>query len=141
MIWKTLPNVDAINSFNTNTLVSTLGIEIIEFGPDYVKAKMPVDHRTKQPMGLLHGGASVVLSESIGSLASWAISADQDVDVVGLEVNANHLKSAKSGFVYSITKPIKLGRSIHVWSTEIFDQNDELLCISRLTTMLRKREK
>jgi len=140
MIWKVLPDIDAINNFNSNTLVANLGIEIVEFGPDYVKAKMPVDHRTKQPMGLLHGGASVALSESIGSMASWAFTADQNLDIVGLEVNANHLKSVRSGYVYSITKPVKLGRTIHVWSTEIFDENNDLVCISRLTTMIRKRK-
>ncbi|MBK7636189.1 MAG: hotdog fold thioesterase [Saprospiraceae bacterium] len=138
MIWKIFPEVEAINNFNNNTLVSHLGIEITEFGPDYVKARMPVDHRTRQPMGLLHGGASVVLSESVGSMASWLTLGEQNVKVVGIEVNANHLKSVSKGFVTSVTKPVKLGKSLHVWSTEIFDENGELLCISRLTVMIIK---
>ena len=106
MIWKIFPEVEAINNFNNNTLVSHLGIEITEFGPDYVKARMPVDHRTRQPMGLLHGGASVVLSESVGSMASWLTLGEQNVKVVGIEVNANHLKSVSKGFVTSVTKQI-----------------------------------
>ena len=138
MIWKIFPEVEAINNFNNNTLVSHLGIEITEFGPDYVKARMPVDHRTRHPMGLLHGGASVVLSESVGSMASWLTLGEQNVKVVGIEVNANHLKSVSKGFVTSVTKPVKLGKSLHVWSTEIFDENGELLCISRLTVMIIK---
>lgn len=136
MIWKIFPDVVAINNFNNNTLVSHLGIEITEFGPDYVKARMPVDHRTRQPMGLLHGGASVVLSESVGSMASWLTLGDQNVKVVGIEVNANHLKSVSKGFVTSITKPVRLGKTLHVWNTEIFDEKGELLCISRLTVMI-----
>jgi 1,4-dihydroxy-2-naphthoyl-CoA hydrolase len=136
MIWKVKPDPDTVNNFNKNTLVSHLGIEIIEFGPDYIKAKMPVDERTRQPMGLLHGGASVVLSESVGSMASWMIEADSSKNVVGVEVNANHLKSAKEGFVFSITKPVKLGKTLHVWNTEIFDEQGTLLCVSRLTVMI-----
>ena len=138
MIWKIFPEVEAINNFNNNTLVSHLGIEITEFGPDYVKARMPVDNRKRQPMGLLHGGASVVLSESVGSMASWLTLGEENVKVVGIEVNANHLKSVSKGFVTSVTKPVKLGKSLHVWSTEIFDENGELLCISRLTVMIIK---
>ncbi|MBK8054253.1 MAG: hotdog fold thioesterase [Saprospiraceae bacterium] len=136
MIWKIFPDVVAINNFNNYTLVSHLGIEITEFGPDYVKARMPVDHRTRQPMGLLHGGASVVLSESVGSMASWLTLGDQNVKVVGIEVNANHLKTVSKGFVTSITKPVRLGKTLHVLNTEIFDEKGELLCISRLTVMI-----
>ncbi len=136
MIWNVKPDVDAINSFNRNTLVETLGIEITEFGDDFVRAKMPVDHRTRQPMGLLHGGASVVLSESIGSMASWLVQGGTGKGVVGIEVNANHLSSVKSGYVYSVTKPVRLGRTLHVWNTEIFDEQEKLICVSRLTVMI-----
>ncbi len=137
MIWKVNPDVEVINNFNTNTMVSHLGIEITEIGNDSIKAKMPVDHRTRQPMGLLHGGASVALSESIGSMASWLVSGDAGKSIVGIEVNANHLKSAKEGFVYSITRPVRLGGTIHVWNTEIVNEQGELVCVSRLTVMVR----
>ena len=137
MIWKIKPEIDAVNRFNQNTLVAHLGIEITEIGDDYIKAKMPVDHRTRQPMGLLHGGASVVLSESLGSMASWLIGADPSKKVVGVEVNANHLKSAKEGFVYGVTKPIKLGKTLHVWNTEIYDEDQNIVCTSRLTVMVQ----
>ena len=136
MIWKVKPDVEVIDNFNKDTLVAHLGIEIVEVGPDFIKSKMPVDHRTRQPMGLLHGGASVVLSESVGSMASWLVTADQTKNIVGIEVNANHLKSAKSGFVFGITKPIRIGRTLHVWNTEIYDEDDILLCVSRLTVMV-----
>ena len=136
MIWKVKPDVEVINNFNKDTLVAHLGIEIVEVGEDYIKSKMPVDHRTRQPMGLLHGGASVVLSESVGSMASWLVTADQTKNIVGIEVNANHLKSAKSGFVFGITKPIRIGRTLHVWNTEIYNADDNLLCVSRLTVMV-----
>ena len=129
MIWKVKPDVEVINNFNKDTLVAHLGIEIVEVGSDFIKSKMPVDHRTRQPMGLLHGGASVVLSESVGSMASWLVTADQTKNIVGIEVNANHLKSAKSGFVFGITKPIRIGRTLHVWNTEIYDEDDILLCV------------
>ena len=136
MIWKVKPDIEVINNFNKGTLVEHLGIEIIALSDDFVKARMPVDHRTRQPMGLLHGGASVVLSESMGSMASWLVAGDAGKSIVGIEVNANHLKSAKDGYVYSITKPIKLGRTLHIWNTEIFDANENLICISRLTVMI-----
>jgi len=136
MIWNVKPVVEVINNFNKGTLVETLGIEITEFGDDFVKASMPVDHRTKQPMGLLHGGASVALSESIGSMASWLVIGDPNKSIVGIEVNANHLKAARDGVVYSITRPVRLGKTLHVWNTEIFDEKNHLICISRLTVMI-----
>ena len=137
MIWKIKPDVNVINKFSQNTLASHLGIEVTEVGPDYIKGKMPVDERTKQPAGLLHGGASVVLSESMGSVASYCLIEDiSRQSIVGIEINANHLKSVKEGFVYSVTKPIKIGRTLHIWNTEIFDESDNLICISRLTVMV-----
>lgn len=136
MIWKIKPELNAINNFNENTLVSHLGIEIIEIGADYIKSKMPVDHRTRQPMGLLHGGASAVLSESVGSMASWLVVADTNKSIVGIEINANHLKSAASGYVFGLTRPVKLGKTLQVWNTEISNESGELVCVSRLTTMV-----
>lgn len=135
-IWKVNPDVEILNSMNKNTLVEHLGIEITEVGPDFIKAKMPVDERTKQPLGLLHGGASCVLSESIGSIASVLIVENPLLEtIVGVEINATHIKSVKSGYVYSTTKPIKIGNKIQVWNTEIHNEKDDLICISRLTTM------
>ena len=136
MIWKVKPEIEVISNFNKGTLVEHLGIEVIEIGDDFIKSRMPVDHRTKQPMGLLHGGASAVLSESMGSIAGWLSTGDVQRSVIGLEINANHLKSAKSGWVYGTTKPIRIGKSIQVWNTEIFDENDQLICVSRLTLMV-----
>ena len=141
MIWKNEPTLEALNNINNNTLGSHLGIEIIEVGEDYIKAKMPVDERTKQPMGLLHGGASVALSETMGSIASVLIIDDITKEtIVGIEISANHLKSVKSGNVYSITKPIRIGRRIQVWNTEIFNEENELVCVSKLTTMRVERK-
>lgn len=136
MIWKVKPEIEVISNFNKGTLVEHLGIEVIEIGDDFIKSRMPVDHRTKQPMGLLHGGASAVLSESMGSIAGWLTTGDAQRSVVGLEINANHLKSAKSGWVYGTTKPVRIGKSIQVWNTEIYDDNDQLICVSRLTLMV-----
>lgn len=140
MIWKIKPDVNVINKLSQNTLASHLGIEVMEVGPDYVKGRMPVDERTRQPAGLLHGGASVVLSESMGSVASYCLIDDiTRKSVVGVEINANHLRSVKSGFVYSITRPIKIGRTLHIWNTEIFDESENLICVSRLTVMVTEK--
>ena len=137
MIWKTKPDINVINKFSQNTLSSHLGIEVLEVGADFIKARMPVDERTKQPAGLLHGGASVVLSESMGSVASFCLIDDiSRQSIVGVEINAKHLRSVKDGFVYSITKPVKIGRTLHIWNTEIFDESENLVCVSRLTVMI-----
>lgn len=138
MIWKVSADIGMLNLINQNTLGSHLGIDFIEIGTDYIKATMPVDKRTIQPMGLLHGGASVVLSETLGSVASLlAAGPVGQYSAVGLEVNANHLKSARSGWVTGTVRPIKCSGSIHVWNTEIRDEEGQLLCTSRLTVMVR----
>ncbi len=136
-IWKTDPSIEALNDIGRSSLPGHLGIEFIEVGDDYIKAKMPVDKRTKQPMGLLHGGASAALSETMGSVAGVLIIEDPSKQsIVGVEINANHLRSAKNGFVYATTKPIKLGRRLQVWNTDIHDDEGKLICTSRLTTMI-----
>ncbi len=140
MIWKIKPELNAINLINQNTLVSHLGIEITEIGDDYLKSKMPVDKRTKQPMGLLHGGASAVLSESMGSIASWMVVSDPSKNIVGIEINANHVKYADSGYVYGLTNPVKIGKTLHVWNTQIFNELGDLICVSRLTTMVMQKK-
>jgi len=140
MIWNRILALEELNKVNDNTLARHLGIVITEVGEDFIRASMPVDHRTRQPMGLLHGGASVVLSETIGSIAGVLIIEDMSKEtIVGVEINANHLKSVSSGYVHSITKPIRIGRRIQVWNTEIYNDGDELICVSKLTTMRVKR--
>tara|TARA_B100000945_G_scaffold320077_1_gene329018 strand:- start:744 stop:1157 length:414 start_codon:yes stop_codon:yes gene_type:complete len=128
-----------INQHMANTMVSNIGIEIIEIGDYYICGKMPVDHRTIQPYGLLHGGASVAFSETLGSVGSGIMLNNYDVSVVGVEVNANHLKSAKSGWVFGKAKAVKIGKKIHVWEIKIHNENDELICMSRLTLAVIKK--
>ena len=137
MIWKIEPTLTGLNASGNKTLVHHLGIEFIEIGDDYLKAKMPVDHRTVQPMGLLHGGASVALAETMGSVASLLMVDDlTKFAPVGVEINANHLSSARSGEVIGTVRPVKTGRRIHVWRINIEDSNGKLICESRITTMI-----
>lgn len=128
------------NAFNKNTLMEQLGIECIEIGDTYVVATMPVDHRTHQPMGLLHGGASAALIESIGSMGSTLL-IDLSKEVpVGLEVNANHVSGIKEGFVRAVGKVVHAGKKTHLWQVDIFDGNTErLICTGRLTVMIIER--
>jgi len=116
-----------------DTMGDFLGIEWTEIGENYMKARMPVDHRTKQPYGLLHGGASCVLAETIGSVASAMVIDPARFQCVGLEINANHIHSATSGFVVAVALPLHLGKSTHVWDIKIYDELNKLICISRLT--------
>lgn len=125
--------LDALNQLSRNTMMEHLGIEITGFGEVYIEAKMPVDHRTHQPYGLLHGGASVVLAETLGSVASHCTLTDPNKYCVGLEINANHLRSVKTGYVYGIAKPIHLGNRTQVWEIRISNEQKELVCISRIT--------
>ncbi len=122
-----------------NTLGEQLGMEFTEIGEDYIKGTMPVDHRTKQPYGLLHGGASVALAETLGSIGSALVVDQSKFNCVGLEINANHLRSMRDGFVTGIAKPIHIGASTHVWDIRITDQRDKLVCISRLTVAVIKK--
>ena len=128
-----------LNDFQKNTITEVLGIEITDFGPDYFCGKMPVDHRTVQPYGLLHGGASAVLAESLGSIAG-GMKVNRDTQtVVGVEINCNHLRSARDGWVYGKATPVKIGRKIHVWNIEIKNEDDKLVAISRLTLAVIKK--
>jgi len=121
-------------------MVSHLGIEYTEVGDDHICAKMPVDSRTTQPFGLLHGGASVVLAETLGSVGSHLCVDIEKYICVGLEINANHVKSATSGFVYGKATIIHLGRKTHIWDIRITNEASELVCISRLTVaVIEKR--
>lgn len=132
--------IEKINSLFTNTLMEQLGIRCVELGEDYVIATMPVDHRTHQPMGLLHGGASAALIESIGSFGSTLLIDIEKEAPVGLEINANHLGSVRSGSVKAIGKIVHAGRRTHVWQVDIYDQsNDKHICTGRLTVMIVPR--
>ncbi len=125
-----------INQLCQNTLVSHLGIEFTEIGADYLRARMPVDQRTVQPFRLLHGGASVALAESLGSMASACCVDASQQQPVGLEINANHLRAVTTGYVIGTARPIHLGSRTHVWEIKIEDDHQKLVCISRLTIML-----
>ena len=117
-------------------MAETIGIEFIGSGDDYIEARMPVDHRTKQPAGLLHGGASVALAENLGSVASYLCLKSADKRCVGVEINANHLKSATNGWVTGRCTPIRIGSTMHVWHIEIKNEKGDLICVSRLTVMV-----
>jgi 1,4-dihydroxy-2-naphthoyl-CoA hydrolase len=122
-----------------NTLGEHLGMQFSEIGPDYLKATMPVDKRTHQPYGLLHGGASVALAETVGSVASALVINHETMMCVGLEINANHLRGVKEGFVTATATPLHLGGSTHVWDIKIHDEKEHLICVSRLTVAILKR--
>lgn len=135
MIWKHAATTEHLNTVSKGTMVEHLGIVFTEIGDDYVEASMPVDERTVQPFGILHGGASVALSESLGSMAAHLCIADPSLHSgVGVEVNANHLRSVKSGSsVTGRATPIRVGRRIQVWNIDVRDDDERLVCTSRLT--------
>ena len=137
-IWYTENSLEAIRKMEQGNILEHLGIEIVEVGENFIKGKMPVDKRTHQPQGILHGGASVVLAESLGSVASNLVVDTRKDYAVGLEVNANHLRQVSRGYVHGIAKPIHIGRKSHVWSIEIVNDDGKLVCISRLTMMVVK---
>jgi putative esterase HI_1161 len=132
MIWQKNFTLENLNQLCSNSAVSHLSIEISAFGEDWIEATMPVDHRTTQPFGLLHGGISVALAETIGSLAGY-LAIEENKIAVGLDINAHHLRSVKQGIVTAKATPISLNRNIHVWQIDIRDEQDKLCCVSRLT--------
>ena len=130
-------SIDQLQAFGNNSIAEHLGIEFTEVGADYIIARMPVDHRTHQPFGILHGGASVVLAETLGSIASYlCLKESSQKNAVGLEINANHLRPVKEGFVYGKVTPIHIGRSTHIWDIKITNEENKLVCISRLTVAI-----
>ncbi|MDJ0780977.1 MAG: hotdog fold thioesterase [Desulfosarcinaceae bacterium] len=131
-IWQAQATPADLQAFCENTLVAHLGIQIMEIGEDYLRASMPVDHRTHQPYGLLHGGASIALAETIGSMAAH-LAAAPGSKVVGLEINANHLRSVRTGVVVGTGRPLHIGRSTQVWDIRIVDADERPVCVSRLT--------
>ena len=131
-IWQNRVTLDDIHQFSKGTMVEYLGINIIEIGDDYLKASMPVCAKTHQPMGMLHGGASVALAETVGSIAAF-MAAPPGRRCVGLEANANHLSMVKSGLVFATGKPLHIGRSTQVWDIRITDESGNSVSVSRIT--------
>ncbi|MCP9763779.1 hotdog fold thioesterase [Lacihabitans soyangensis] len=130
-------DLQTLNAFGENTLPGHIGIEFTEIGNDFLIARMPVDSHTHQPFGLLHGGASVVLAETLGSVASMlCLENPEKQKAVGLEINANHLRGVKSGWVYGKVTPIHIGSKTHVWDIKVSNEEGKTVCISRLTTMI-----
>ena len=138
-IWFMQATPEDLNATSVQTMVEHLGIEFMEVGEDYIMATMPVDQRTVQPFGLLHGGASVTLAETLGSVASTLCVDPMQKMCVGLEINANHIRSARSGQVTGRATPVHLGSSTHVWNIEIRDEAERLVCVSRLTLAVLDR--
>lgn len=136
-IWKKPFSLEGMNKMSTNSLVEHLKIEFTEIGDDYIKASMPVDKTTHQPMGLLHGGASVALAETVGSTGAM-LASDEGFAGVGLEINANHMRGVRSGHVHATARPLHIGRTTHVWSIEIVNDEGKMVCASRLTMAIIK---
>jgi 1,4-dihydroxy-2-naphthoyl-CoA hydrolase len=140
-IWKQNPaDLARINGWNANSMVDHLGITIVEVGDDYIRGTMPVDHRTKQPFGLLHGGASVALAETLGSLAgTMCLDASKEM-AVGIDINANHVRAVTAGVVTGTARPLHVGRNTQVWDIRIENEDGKLVCISRLTLAVVPRQ-
>ena len=140
IIWKaTGIDVDFINKLSVNTIAKLLEINFIEIGPDFLKATMPVSSKTHQPYGLLHGGASAVLAETLGSVASWLTIDTEHQICVGMEINCNHIRGKKDGVVTGTVEPLHIGATTHVWDIKIRDERDKLICVSRLTVAILKK--
>lgn len=132
-IWNSIPSISSLNELGKNNLGETLGIEFVEIGDDFLVATMPVDHRTKQPFGLLHGGANVALAETLGSVASLLVVNQELFIGVGVEINANHMKAVLSGKVRGVCTPLNISGKNHVWDIKIYNEANELTCVSRFT--------
>jgi 1,4-dihydroxy-2-naphthoyl-CoA hydrolase len=135
-IWFTKARAEDLNARLGGTMVEHIGIEYLAVGEESVKARMPVDERTRQPAGILHGGASVTLAETLGSVAAFLCIDPSRKRPVGLEINANHVRSVSSGYVYGVARPIHIGRSTHLWEIRITNEDDKLVCIARLTVAI-----
>ncbi|HKQ83286.1 MAG TPA: hotdog fold thioesterase [Steroidobacteraceae bacterium] len=136
MIWFKPYTLDDVQHISAKTLATHIGIEFVEIGPDYVKARMPVDERTRQPYGVLHGGASVALAESLASVGASLCVDPARFRVLGQEINANHLRSVSEGYVYGTARPLHRGRRSHVWEIRIVDEQERLVCVSRMTAVV-----
>jgi 1,4-dihydroxy-2-naphthoyl-CoA hydrolase len=131
-IWKRPISIEVFAQLHKSTAVAHLGIEFLEVGDDFIRARVPVDARTKQPYGLLHGGVSVVLAETLGSCAAVSC-CPEGYRAVGLDINANHLRSVTEGWVTGITRPVHIGRTTQVWQIDLTNDAGELTCVSRIT--------
>lgn len=139
-IWRQTSTPDEINARTEGSVNGLLGIRITEIGPDFLRGEMPVDERHVQPFGIIHGGVSVVLAETLGSVASM-MACDPGFQAVGLEVNANHLRPLpKGGRAFGHCTPVRVGRSVHVWNIELRREDGEVFCVSRLTTAIIERK-
>jgi uncharacterized protein (TIGR00369 family) len=138
-LWKNLLSVQEINSLHQGTMAEYLGIEFTESGDDFIRARMPVDGRTRQPYGLLHGGASVVLAETLGSTGAVMCVDAAEYQCVGQEINANHVRGARSGWVTGTARPVHVGGRSQVWAIDIINEAGKLVCISRLTVAVIRR--
>jgi 1,4-dihydroxy-2-naphthoyl-CoA hydrolase len=137
-IWKIQnPDLNQLNELCKNTLAATLGMSFTEIGDDYIKLRMPVNETTHQPYGLLHGGASAALAETVGSVASWMCIDSSRQICVGMEINCNHIKAKRNGYVIATAAPLHIGSTTHVWDIRIKDEQEQLVCISRLTVAVR----
>ncbi len=136
MLWRNKPSIEELNSSFAPNIGSFLGIEFVEITDDSLVATLPVNEKTKQPFGLLHGGASVVLAETLGSIASNLVIDSDKFMGVGLEVNANHLRPVSSGIVKGVCTPVHIGKSTHVWDIKIYEKHGKINCISRLTVAI-----
>ncbi|CAN5909745.1 hotdog fold thioesterase [soil metagenome] len=131
-IWKQPISVEHLTAIHVDTAVANLGIEFLEVGDDFIRARVPVDSRTRQPYGILHGGVSVVLAETLGSCGA-ACASPSGHRAVGLDINANHLRSASDGWVIGTARPIHIGRTTHVWQIDMSNEKGQLTCVSRIT--------
>ena len=129
-------SVADLESYETETMNHFIGIQFTEVGDNYLKARMEVDHRTRQAYGILHGGASVTLAETVGSIGSAMVIDQAKYYCVGVEINANHIRSIKQGFVTATAEPLHLGNSTHVWDIKIIDEKERLICVCRLTVFI-----
>jgi 1,4-dihydroxy-2-naphthoyl-CoA hydrolase len=132
-LWKTNITLEQLAERAKGTLIAHLGIEYVEIGDDYLKARMPVDARTRQPAGLLHGGASAALAETLGSVAAGLCVDRETRSIVGLEINANHIRPATDGWVTGVATPIHVGNTTQLWDIRIYNGQEQLVCVSRLT--------
>jgi 1,4-dihydroxy-2-naphthoyl-CoA hydrolase len=139
-IWTQPFTIEQLNHHAGSVMPGHLGIIITETGDNFLKASMPVDHRTRQPAGLLHGGASVTLAETLGSIGSWMCIDREKQQCVGLEINANHIRAVSDGTVYGKATPLHIGKSTHVWEIKITNENGQLVCVSRITVAILEKK-
>ena len=139
--WHEPPSVTTANELSARSLIGHLGIEFLEIAEAHLVARMPVDDRTRQPYGILHGGASAALAETLGSVASALVIDQSQFDCVGLEINANHIRGVRQGYVFGTAIPLHIGRSTHVWDIKIYDDGEKLVCVSRLTVAIIRKQR